>query len=56
MGDEDFVDYGNYIQDPGLENYECDGCRADGFTASSSGCHVCPYNEERIREYKRKYS
>lgn len=53
MGEEDIVytptrDYGN-----GVENYECDGCRADGFT--DFNCGVCPHNSERIREYHRKY-
>lgn len=41
-------DYGN-----GVENYKCDGCRADGFT--DFNCGVCPHNAERIREYNRKY-
>ena len=57
MGEGDFVysyDYG-YSRDfgNGVENYECDGCRNDGFT--HMGCGDCPHNEERIREYERKY-
>lgn len=50
MGDEDVVyvpirDYGN-----GVENYECDGCRSHAM-----GCGECPFNDERIEEYRRKY-
>lgn len=52
MGDEDVVytpsrerDYGN-----GVENYECEGCRSNAM-----GCGECPHNEDRIREYNRKY-
>lgn len=53
MGEEDIIytptrDYGN-----GVENYECDGCRNDGFT--HMGCGDCLHNDERIREYYRKY-
>lgn len=53
MGDNDVTtnrehDYGN-----GVENYECDGCRNDGFV--HMGCGDCPHNDARIREYRRKY-
>ena len=53
MGEEDIIyteshDYGN-----GVENYECDGCRNDGFV--HMGCGDCPHNSDRIREYNRKY-
>lgn len=41
-------DYG-----PGVENYECSGCRVDEFT--DFNCGVCPRNEERIREYNERY-
>ena len=36
-----------------LEDYECDGCRNDGFV--HTGCGDCPHNNERIAEYYRKY-
>lgn len=36
-----------------LEDYECDGCRAD--RCGISGCGSCPENSARIREWKRKY-
>lgn len=54
MGEEEGVytekhDYGN-----GVENYECEGCRMDT-TFSSFHCGVCPHNDDRIREYNRKY-
>ena len=54
MGEEDVVytpihDYGN-----GVENYECEGCRADT-TFSGFHCGVCPHNDDRIKEYNRKY-
>lgn len=55
MGDEDVTvfsivsDHGN-----GVENYECDGCRADT-TFTGFNCGVCPHNSDRIREYNRKY-
>ena len=53
MGDNDVTtsreqDYGN-----GVENYECEGCRNDGFV--HMGCGDCPHNDARIREYRRKY-
>jgi hypothetical protein len=38
---------------PGIENYDCDGCRVDGNTCMS--CGWCLHNEERRREYRRKY-
>lgn len=55
MGEDDVVvfsttrDHGN-----GVENYECDGCRADR-TFTDFNCSVCPHNSDRIREYNRKY-
>ena len=33
-----------------LEEYQCDGCR--GLLLH---CGECPHNEDRKREYKRKY-
>lgn len=36
-----------------LENYECDGCRADQLGITN--CGSCPENSNRIREWKRKY-
>jgi hypothetical protein len=38
---------------PGVESYSCDGCHNDGF--SHMGCGDCPNNDERVREYNRKY-
>lgn len=59
MGDGDEVVY--YSSDsrerdhgPGVENYECDGCRADK-TFTDFNCGVCPRNVDRVREYNRKY-
>lgn len=42
-------DHGN-----GVENYECGECRADT-TFTGFNCGVCPHNNDRIREYNRKY-
>lgn len=36
-----------------LEDYECDGCRADRL--GIMGCGSCPCNDERKREWERKY-
>lgn len=59
MGDGDDVVY--YSSDDrerdhgnGVENYECDGCQMDK-TFNSFNCGVCSRNQDRIREYNRKY-
>lgn len=59
MGDEDDVIY--YSSDNrerdhsnGVENYECASCRIDT-TFADFNCGVCPHNQDRIREYIRKY-
>ena len=54
MGEEDVV-YTSTVRDHGngVENYECDGCRADRY--GLIGCGDCPHNKERIAEYNRKY-
>lgn len=53
MEENDLIEVPTRDYGPGIENYECKGCRADGFT--DFNCGVCPSNQERIREYNRKY-
>lgn len=53
MGDNDVTTNREYDYGNGVENYECDGCRNDGFV--HMGCGDCPHNDARIREYRRKY-
>ena len=56
MGEHDTVYYSHEVEQdrgPGIENYECENCRAD--RVGILHCGTCPCNDSRMREYNRKY-